>query len=187
MSRLATTARQEGTVDRLREAAVDEIRASGYDGLTVRNVARRAGVAPATAYTYFASKDHLVADAFWQRLHALAPSAPDGSGSPPAARVASVLRDITRLIAGEPELAAATTVALLAADRDVKRLRDRIGGEIRNRVAAALGDDADAAILQALDLAVSGAMLQAGMGHLAYDDLPNRVADVARLLLGRRP
>ena len=43
----------------------------GYDGLTVRTVARRAGVAPATAYTYFASKDHLLAEVLWRRLQAL--------------------------------------------------------------------------------------------------------------------
>src|SRR6186997_2970091 len=40
-------------VERLVDAAVEELRDSGYDGLTVRNVARRAGLAPATAYNYF--------------------------------------------------------------------------------------------------------------------------------------
>ena len=49
-------------VDALVAATIAELRARGYDGLTVRNAARRAGVAPATAYTYFASKDHLVAE-----------------------------------------------------------------------------------------------------------------------------
>ena len=40
-------------------------------GLTVRNVARRAGVAPATAYTYFSSKDHLLAEVLWRGMEAL--------------------------------------------------------------------------------------------------------------------
>ena len=51
-------------------AALVELRVSGYDGLTVRNVARRAEVAPATAYSYFGSKDHLVAEVFWRRFQA---------------------------------------------------------------------------------------------------------------------
>ena len=34
-------------------------------------MARRAGVAPATAYTYFASKEHLVTEVFWQRVREL--------------------------------------------------------------------------------------------------------------------
>src|SRR6478672_5858664 len=63
--------RQADTVARLTDAAVEEVRGTGYEGLTVRNVAKRAGVAPATAYTYFASKDHLVAELFWRRLQQL--------------------------------------------------------------------------------------------------------------------
>ena len=47
------------------------MRAVGFDLLTVRSVAARAAVAPATAYTYFASKNHLVAEAFWRELQRL--------------------------------------------------------------------------------------------------------------------
>ena len=60
--------RQAETVDRVAAAAEDELRAVGFDGLTVRCVANRAGVSPATAYTYFSSKNHLVAEIFWRRL-----------------------------------------------------------------------------------------------------------------------
>src|SRR4029450_7144530 len=52
-------------------AVVAERPTGGYDDLTVRTVARRAGVAPATAYTYFTSKAHLVAEVFWRRVRAL--------------------------------------------------------------------------------------------------------------------
>ena len=51
----------------------DEVEEVGYAGLTVRIVARRAGVAPATAYTYFSSKDHLLAEVLWRRMQALPP------------------------------------------------------------------------------------------------------------------
>ena len=60
------TERQAEAVDQLVDAAEAEVEASGYDGLSVRNVARRAGVAPATAYTYFSSKDHLLAELLWR-------------------------------------------------------------------------------------------------------------------------
>jgi len=55
------------------QAAEDETEEVGYAGLTVRGVARRAGVAPATAYTYFSSKDHLLAEVLWRRTEALPP------------------------------------------------------------------------------------------------------------------
>src|SRR5690606_37273408 len=56
--------RQARTVAKLVDAAAEEVVAIGFANLTVRNVAKRAGVAPATAYTYFASKEHLVSEVY---------------------------------------------------------------------------------------------------------------------------
>lgn len=184
--RRTLTTRQAKIVERLTQAATRELRASAYGGLTVRNVAARAGVAPATAYTYFASKDHLIAEAFWRRIRALPEPAADRRKNV-AARVAAGLGDLTALLAGEPGLAAAATTAMLASDPDVKHIRDRVGAEIRRRLEVALGEDDGDDVLLALELAVGGAMIRAGMGHLPYAELPERIADVARLLLrGRR-
>jgi AcrR family transcriptional regulator len=177
--------RQADTVARLTDAAVEEVRGTGYEGLTVRNVAKRAGVAPATAYTYFASKDHLVAEVFWRRLHGQE-TAPLDRRRSAAARVTTAIADIAQLIASEPELAAACTTAMLASDPDVARLRAQIGLELTDRLRAALGDDADDAALDALSLALSGAMLQAGMGYFAHGELAERMGNVTRLVLGGR-
>ena len=176
------TARQAAVVDRLTNAAVHEIRAKGYEGLTVRNVAARAHVAPATAYTYFASKDHLITEVFWRRLQSLPDPAFAGRRAA-AARVVEALRDVVLLVSNEPQLAAACTSAMLAPDPDVKRLRDRIGAQIRHRIKLALGADYDPTVLRALELAVSGAMLQAGMGHIPYAELPRLLEGVSRLIL----
>jgi AcrR family transcriptional regulator len=174
--------RQARTVERLLEAATAELNDVGYPNLTVRGVARRAGVAPATAYTYFGSKEHLVAEVFWRRYQAQADSdAPDRS---PAARAAAVLGDFA-MVADEPELAAASTVALLADDPEVRDLRQRIGAETHRRLVAALGPDADPVAVQTLLLATTGALLQAGTGHLAYDAVPALLTDAADLVLGR--
>jgi AcrR family transcriptional regulator len=175
-TRRRLTDRQADTVNRLVDAVVPEVRAHGYDATTVRGVARRAGVAPATAYTYFASKDHLFAEVWWRRLQAL----------PRASDARTAIRDICLLVAGEPELSAACTTALLAGDPDVTHLRDRIGREIRLRLSAAVGPEADPTALRALEYALSGALLQAGMGHLDYDDLASDLADVAALVLRAR-
>jgi AcrR family transcriptional regulator len=179
------TERQATMVERLALAAIDEIRTSGHEGLTVRNVAARAGVAPATAYTYFASKDHLIAEVFWRRIRAL-PEPRIDKRRAASIRVKAALKDLTALLASEPELAAASTTAMLAADPDVKHIRDRVGAEIRRRLETALGDDDGEEILTALELAVAGAMIRAGMGHLAYAELPERIADVTGLLLRGR-
>ena len=174
--------RQADRVDALVDATVAELRDHGYEGLTVRNAARRAGVAAATAYSYFGSKDHLVAEVFWRRLDALPDPSVDGRGGP-VERVSEALRELALLVADEPELAAASTTAILARDADVQRLRNRIGAAFNDRLRAALGDDADPTVLRALNLALAGALLQAGMGYFSYAELADRMREVAVLVL----
>lgn len=174
--------RQAATVGRLLDAAVEELRSVGYDDLTVRNVARRAGVAPATAYNYFASREHLVTEVFWRRLQAHPETRPDRRRTA-AHRVGDTLSELALLVADEPELAAACTAAMLSNDPDVNALRDRIGLEWRRRLQVALDDEARSDALTALEYAVSGAMLRAGMGHLDYTDLPRELSRTAELVL----
>jgi AcrR family transcriptional regulator len=184
-TRRELSARQGRTVQGLTEATIDELRSTGYDGMTVRNVARRAGVAAATAYTYFASKEHLVTEAYWRRIATLPDPRIDRRRGP-AARVTAALADFTKLANDEPELVAACTVAMMADDPDVRHLRDRIGLVIHERFVAALGDGADRAVLRALDLAMTGALVRAGTGHMSYSDIPVRIAEVATLMLEPR-
>src|SRR3954464_3081902 len=133
--------RQADTVQRLLEAAVEVVETTGYEGLTIRGVAQRANVAPATAYTYFASKDHLLAEVFWQRLQTWPQSTGDQRKS--AADKGGVVTPAPPVGgAEEPRAAAAVTTALLAHDPDVKQLRDQMGGVFVRRLQDALGRDA---------------------------------------------
>jgi AcrR family transcriptional regulator len=175
--------RQADTVARLTDAAVEEVRRTGYEGLTVRNVAKRAGVAPATAYTYFASKDHLVAEVFWRRLRTQVPAEPAADATA-AERVTTAIGDLAGLVGDEPELASAVTTAMLASDPDVERVRDQIGVEVAERLTRALGPDLDEARLDALQLSLWGAMLSAGMGYFPHAELAERMSGVVGIVLG---
>ena len=129
-------------------------------------MANRAGVSPATAYTYLASKNHLFAELFHRYLVADRDFAP--RGRTPLRRVQSVTRRLAERLAAAPELAAAVTPALLGSDPDVERLRLRIGAEFVEGFRVALGDDSDPPVVDALVLALSGALLQAGVGLITY-------------------
>jgi len=178
-TRRQLTARQADTVRRLTEAGADEVREAGYENLSIRDVARRAGVAPATAYTYFASKDHLLSEIFWRRLSALPPV---GMTEPSArARVVAVLRELAMLVSGDPELAAGCTAALFGSDPDVRQLRLKIGLEIHRRIGAAAGAGNPAA--GPLELAYFGAMVQAGLGYCTYGHMADRLAEAAALIM----
>jgi AcrR family transcriptional regulator len=138
-------------------------------------------VAPATAYTYFASKDHLLAEVLWRRFEASPPTRPGGL----RARAGDRVRSATWAVHGRRSrlLAAACTTALLGAGPDVQALRVRIGAEIHARVAAALGPDPDPTVVLGLDLAYSGAMLVGRHGPHGLRGRPRFLAEVARLLL----
>jgi AcrR family transcriptional regulator len=151
----------------------------------VRNVARTAGVSPATAYTYFRSKEHLLASVFWSRVAGLPPlDVP--TRSTVAQRVEAALGPVAMLVADEPELAAGVTTALLAHDPDVRRLREQIGQQFAERLAAALGPKVAPASQLGLTMAFTGGLLTAGMGQLDYRAVAPMVAELATRVVGRR-
>jgi len=182
--------RQADLVDRLVVAAAEEVEEGSYDSITVRSIARRAGVSPASAYTYFSSKDHLLAELLWRRTRELPPPLVD-LNRPPADRVAEVVRHLGLGTVDSPAVVAACTTALLSGSPDVMRIREHIGGEIHRRLLAALGADADPTVLRVLETTYIGAMLGAGLGHLDFAELPDRLREAADLMLGggagRRP
>jgi AcrR family transcriptional regulator len=147
-------------------------------------VAAEAGVGAATAYTYFSSKEHLVAEVFWRRLAAT--PVPTTDSPDPTVRVIAVLRHIALLVADEPELAGAVTNALLGKDPEVRHLRLRIGREIHQRLVAALGPDCPD-VVESLELLYAGALVHAGMGYASYTQIADRLEASARLLLTGRP
>jgi len=177
--RRVLSARQANRLERLVDAAVEELRAHGYEGLTVRAVATRCGVAAATAYTYFASKDHLVAEIFWRRLCAL----PEVTTQPSEDAVVEVLRATVSIVADEPAVGTACTAALLAQDPEVSTLRDLIGAELTRRIGVALGDAATPQLLTDLGSYWAGAFLMSGLGYATFAETAENLDRGARALM----
>lgn len=144
-------------------------------------VAAAVGVGTATAYTYFSSKEHLVAEIFWRRL--VSGSSPASDDPDPVVRVVAELRKIALLVADEQELSGAVTSALLGRDPDVAHLRARIGAEIGKRLLGALGPDADPDVVESLELLYAGALVRAGMGYASYSEIADRLEKSALLIL----
>lgn len=181
-ARSGLNARQAETFERLLTAGAEELRAVGHEALTIRSVATRAGVSPATAYTYLASKNHLFAELFFRTLVAVeSPVFAGADGT--RERVRAVVRQYGELMVAEPELAAAVTPALLGSDPEVERLRLRIGTEFVRRFELALGEAGDSDVVDALVLAFSGVLLQAGMGLVPYGQLADRLDAVNAVIL----
>jgi len=182
--RQGLNARQAETVEKLLVAGEAELDEVGPEALTVRTVAQRAGVSPATAYTYLASKHHLFAELFWRRL--VTDPGPEPTGATATDRVRTVTRHMAVMLGRSPHLATAANLALLGTDPEVERLRLVIGGEFVRRFRDAIGTPVEPAVLEALTFAFSGALLQAGMGLVTYDQLSKRLDDVVAVILEGR-
>lgn len=180
-TRRRLSGKQADTVDRLTRAAMEVLSREGFAGLTIRMVAGAAGVGTATAYTYFSSKEHLVAEIFWRRLRSS--ETPVSEDTDPTVRVLAELRGIALLVADEQELSGAVTSALLGRDPDVQHLRTRIGVEIRHRLTRALEPEADPETVESLELLYAGALVRAGMGYESYADIADRLERAALLVL----
>jgi AcrR family transcriptional regulator len=175
--------RQEETFRKVLAAGIETLREKSYADLTVRAVAARAKVAPATAYTYFSSKNHLIAEVYLDLVRQV-PYFTDVNDPMPS-RVDRVLRHLALVVADEPEVGAACTTALLGGGGDpaVRAARDRIGAEIHRRIASAIGPGANLSTVSALEVAFFGALVQAGSGQFTYREIADRLGYVVSLIL----
>jgi AcrR family transcriptional regulator len=179
--RRESNARQVDTLRKLLESAHAEMGDVGHERLTIRTVAARAGVSSATAYNYFASRDHLFAELFWR--HLADSETPALTGRSATRRLQQTTRHLAETISGAPELAAAATKILLGKDPAVAQLRVRIGSVFADRFRRAMGDHVDPKVLATLLFAFQGALLQTGMGLSTYPELADRLDDVVAVIM----
>ena len=126
--------RQEETFRKVLAAGIETLREKSYADLTVRAVAARAKVAPATAYTYFSSKNHLIAEVYLDLVRQV-PYFTDVN-EPMPTRVNKALRHLALVVADEPEVAAACTTALLGGSADPAVRPSATGSARRSTVAS---------------------------------------------------
>ncbi|WP_244897681.1 TetR/AcrR family transcriptional regulator [Mycobacterium alsense] len=174
------------TIRKVLDAALEELRASSYANLTMRAVATRAGVSPASAYTYFPSKSALVAAVYLRVLrdlpvHGGGADGTDGTDAT-ASRVSATLRDMALVVADEPELAAACGTALMADDPAVTPLRGQIGDEVSRRIGVALGPGWPRPVKSALQMTFAGALMTARF--VSYQEIAGQLDEAVKLILG---
>lgn len=174
--------RSERSVRKLIEATVEELTVSPYGDLTVRAVAARAAVSTTTAYTYFGSKDALIAEAYLglMRHAAVFTDANDSV----KCRVSAQLRELALLIADKPYFADACTVALMADGSAIEQLRVQIASEVSQRISAALGSECSDDVAVTLHMLFTGAMMHARSTAGGYVYVGNQLDASASLILG---
>lgn len=125
------------TSDKLVATAVELLRESSFDELTLDAVADRAGVPHAAAADIFTSKNDLIVEICLRRIHGVALSTDATHGS--ITRVAAQLRRMMLVVAEEPAIAAACAAVFLDSGPTAARAREQIGLEIHRLIASAMG------------------------------------------------
>ncbi|KQH76971.1 MULTISPECIES: TetR/AcrR family transcriptional regulator [Mycobacterium] len=168
------------TIRKVLDAGLEELRESSYANLTMRAVAQRAGVSPASAYTYFSSKSALVAAVYLRFLREL-PLHTDVNDTTKT-RVSATMRDMALVVADEPELTAGCGTALMADDPAVVPLRVEIAEEVSRRIGAALGPGWPRSVKSTLQMTFAGALMTARF--LTYQEIAGQLDEAVNLILG---
>jgi TetR/AcrR family transcriptional regulator, cholesterol catabolism regulator len=187
-SRLST--RQAARRQRLLDTALALLEARDYERISVREVAESAGVALATLYHYFPSKEHLFAEALVQWASTLGPDVARRplTGATSAERVEGALLRAARAFERRPQLA-----------RLLMRFEtsdEPFAHEVLVRLEAATSDvyldllddlprDEAQLVVKVLDSVFDSSLRAWSSGRASTADLRRTISDAVGLLLGR--
>ncbi len=177
---------QTATRRKLLDAARDLAGEAGYDGVTMRTVATRAGVSAPTAYQYFTSKDHLLVDVLVDLVGDTTGSLtqrPVG-GDTAADRAAHTLRRAVANVERAPLLYVALTRAYLSGGPDVAHARAAMEGSTRQWIDLALdGAAADPDLHDVLESLLFAHMVGLVTGRRAPEALADDLERAVRAVL----
>ena len=175
------------------EAVIDLIAEVGAEAVQMRDVAQRSGVALATVYRYFSSKDHLLAAALedWQkRLTRRILSSRDRTEQDrdPLPGVLDYLRRAQRAFHRNPKMTALMFHTATSTDPEAKATIDqmnRTNTEMFNSLLEGVAPEDIPNITFCLNAALNTALSGVLTGMMTLEESLSRVDWVARVLLER--
>jgi AcrR family transcriptional regulator len=176
---------------RIIEAAIDLGTEGGYEAVHMRVVAERAGVALATVYRYFESKDHLLSASVseWtSQLQSNLDRTP-ARGDSPTEQLVDVLRRASRGLERRPKFAAALIRALHSPDPGVAAA----AADVRHQISAMatpilhhLPPDDVEGIVSVLGHVWNSSIMTWANGRSPIASIGDELENAARLLLAGR-
>jgi AcrR family transcriptional regulator len=160
----------------------------GYDAVAMKDVAERSGVALATLYRWFASKDHLLGEVLLEwgaRVEGdLRANPPAGATGPE--RILEFIRRLSAVVGTYPRLVAAVTSAMLSLDPNVLEHQDDFHEMVVDWIDTSLGEldipERDA-VIEVLEAVCFAAIIDLVTGRLSPDAFGAKLERATRLLL----
>lgn len=172
------------------EEVIELIGDVGADAVQMRDVAQRSGVALATVYRYFSSKEHLLAAALedWQkRLTRRIITAARTPDLDPTTGILDYLRRAQRAFHRNPEMTALMVQMMTSADPLVRGALDemnRTNAEMFNRLLGSVAPEDIPNVSFGINAALASAVTGLLTDRLTLDESLSQVEWVARVLLG---
>ena len=163
------------------DATVELLREVPYSSVTMRSIAKRAGVAHREVLTHFRSKDAIVAEVYLKRLRA-APLILDVEQSAQE-RIAAQFSQLVMLLADQPGLAAACSSALICDEPSMRSIRQRIHAELHRRVRTTLRSGGWPEVAETLEYGLIGALVHASCGGDRFRQTADELAGVVSVVL----
>jgi AcrR family transcriptional regulator len=171
------------------EEVIDLIADVGAEAVQMRDVAQRSGVALATVYRYFSSKDHLLAAALedWQKRltkRIVANAGPAEEDSLPV--ILEYLRRALRAFHRNPEMTALMFTMMHSADPEAQVTLDhmnRNNTDMFDRLLGGIPAEQVPLVSFGLNAALSSALTGMLTGRMTLDEALDRVAWMARVLV----
>lgn len=169
------------TTERILAGARDLLAEGGIEGFTVPRVAERAGVARATVYNHFRSRDELVLRLLRTAMDraTVSVSAADTNQARAGAVAHAMVVAFSEVI-GSP---AASMSALTSTDKQLQHLQTEISVELTERFRAALSLEKDEVAATALMWSTVGLLLRASYGEIEIRDLRGRISTMTDVVL----
>jgi len=175
------------------EALIDLIAEVGAEAVQMRDVSQRSGVALATVYRYFNSKDHLLAAALedWQKrlTRRILTSRGGRSDQDPLPGVLDYLRRAQRAFHRNPKMTALMLQTATSTDPEARATIDqmnRTNTEMFNGLLEGVAPEDIPNITFGLNAALSSALAGVLIDMMTLEESLNRVEWVARVLLTDR-
>jgi TetR/AcrR family transcriptional regulator, cholesterol catabolism regulator len=175
------------------EAVIGLIADVGAEAVQMRDVAQRSGVALATVYRYFSSKDHLLAAALedWQKrlTRRILASRLGRTDHDPLPGILDYLRRAQRAFYRNPEMTALMLQTARSTAPEARATIDqmnRTNTEMFNSLLDGVAPEDIPNITFALNAALSNALAGVLTGMLTLEESVSRVEWVARVLLTGR-
>jgi AcrR family transcriptional regulator len=182
---------QQERRERIVQAAIALLERGEYDAIQMRDVAREAGVALATLYRYFTSKEHLYAAALlaWASDY---PTRARPAADPVSseAQLRALMRRAVRAFEHYPQMMRVEIVLESSTDPNARALFDEFAGNNRRALMDALSsDDADtaAAIVETVNSVFVTRLRSWALGRATIRDVDRSVQRTLDLIFPSAP